>query len=125
MTEINQLYKCNICGNIVELVHEGADSLVCCGKPMELLKEKTSAEEGKEKHVPVIEKIDKGVKVTVGSVPHPMENEHYIEWIEILANGKTYRNFLKPGDVPEAEFCTDAKNIIARELCNMHGVWRS
>jgi len=124
MTELNQIYKCNVCGNIVEILHTGKGELVCCGKPMELLEEKTK-DEGMEKHVPVIEKTDNGIKVKIGSVPHPMETEHYIEWIEILADGKTYRKFLKPGDAPEAEFDIKAENIIARELCNIHGLWKA
>ena len=104
MTELNQVYKCNVCGNMVEVVHAGAGQLVCCNQPMELLKENTT-DAAQEKHVPVIEKTDKGVKVTVGSVPHPMEEAHHIEWIEIIADGVSYRKFLKPGDEPVAEFC--------------------
>ena len=125
MTKLKQVYKCNVCGNIVELLHEGADSLVCCGQPMELLKEQAKENEGKEKHVPVVEKTDAGVKVKVGSVPHPMEEKHYIEWIEILADEKVYRKHLNPSDTPEAEFCVDAKNIVARELCNVHKLWKN
>ena len=124
MTELNQIYKCNVCGNIVQMLHAGKGDLVCCNQPMELLTEKTE-DEGMEKHVPVIEKIDTGVKVKVGSIPHPMEETHYIEWIEILADGKSYRKFLKPGDAPEAEFNIKADNITARELCNIHGLWKS
>ncbi|MBN1941583.1 MAG: desulfoferrodoxin [Candidatus Diapherotrites archaeon] len=124
MTELNQVYRCNICGNIVALVHSGTDSLVCCGQPMELLKEQT-ADFKTEKHVPVITKTKAGVKVKVGSVPHPMEEKHYIEWIEILADGKSYRKFLEPGQPAEAEFCVEAKEIIAREYCNIHGLWKS
>lgn len=123
MTELNQIYKCAKCGNIAGVVHKGAGSLVCCGEPMELLVEKTQ-DEGYEKHVPVIEKTEKGVKVKIGSVPHPMEEAHYIEWIEVIADGKSYREFLKPGDQPEAEFCVEAENIIAREYCNLHGLWK-
>ena len=124
MTKLKQIYKCNICGNIVEVIHSGVGQLVCCGQPMELLTEKT-ADVGLEKHVPVIEKIGNKVKVKVGSVPHPMEQKHYIEWIEIIADGKTCRNFLKPGDKPEAEFEITAKKIEAREYCNIHGLWKS
>ena len=124
MTELKQIYKCNVCGNIVEVLHAGVGQLVCCGQPMELLTEKT-IDVGLEKHVPVIEKIGNKVKVKVGSVPHPMEQKHYIEWIEIIANGKTYRTFLKPGDKPEAEFEITAKKIKAREYCNIHGLWKS
>ncbi len=124
MTELRQIYRCNICGNIVEVLHAGRGQLVCCGQPMELLKEKTE-DVGLEKHVPVIEKTESGVKVKVGSVPHPMEEKHYIEWIEIIADGKVYRKFLKPGDQPEAEFCIKAEKIETREYCNIHGLWRT
>ena len=124
MTELNQIYKCAKCGNIVEVLHTGAGELVCCGEPMALQKENT-VDASPEKHVPVIEKTEKGFKVKVGSVPHPMEETHYIEWIEILADGKAYRKFLKPGDTPEAEFCVEAENVVAREYCNLHGLWRS
>ena len=124
MTELNQIYKCNVCGNIIEVVHASGGELVCCGKPMELLKENTT-DAAVEKHVPVIKKTDKGVKVEIGSVPHPMEKEHYIEWIEVIADGKSYKKFLKPGDKPEAEFCIDAKEVTAREYCNLHGLWKA
>lgn len=124
MTELRQIYKCNICGNIIEVIHTGVGQLVCCGQPMELLKEKT-VDIGLEKHVPVIEKVGNKVKVKVGSVPHPMEEKHYIEWIEIVANGKTCRKFLKPGEKPEAEFETTAERIEAREYCNVHGLWNT
>jgi superoxide reductase len=117
-----QVYKCAVCGNIVEVLHGGVGELVCCGKPMENLVAKT-ADEGREKHVPVIEKTDGGVKVKVGSVPHPMEAEHFIEWIEVIVDGKAYRQFLKPGDAPEAEFAVEADQITAREHCNKHGLW--
>jgi superoxide reductase len=119
-----QVYKCNICGNIVEVLHVGGGQLVCCGKPMELLQEKTQ-DVGLEKHVPVIEKTEKGIWVRVGSIPHPMEEKHYIEWIEIIADSKYCRKFLKPGDKPEAKFEVQAENITAREYCNIHGLWKS
>ena len=118
-----QIYKCAMCGNIVEVIHGGAGELVCCGQPMELLDEKT-ADATTEKHVPVIEKIDGGVKVKVGSISHPMEEKHYIEWIEIIADGKAYRQFLNPGDAPEAVFDITADVITAREYCNVHGLWK-
>lgn len=124
MTEQNQLYKCNICGNIVEILHAGVGGLVCCGQPMELLKEKTE-DEGQEKHVPVIEKTDSGIKVKVGSIPHPMEDNHHIEWIEVISDGKVYRKFLKPGEQPEAEFEIKSGNVQAREYCNVHGLWKA
>ena len=122
MAEKLQIYKCEICGNIVEVLHGGDGELVCCGQPMKNLAAKT-ADVGKEKHVPVIEKIAGGVKVKVGSVPHPMEEKHYIEWVEIVADGKAYRQFLKPGEAPEAIFRIEAKTITAREYCNVHGLW--
>jgi superoxide reductase len=124
MTELNQIYKCEKCGNIIEVLHTGAGELVCCGEPMKLQKENV-VDAAVEKHVPVIEKTEKSVKVKVGSVLHPMEEAHFIEWIEIIADGKSYRKFLRPGDVPEAEFCIEAENIIAREYCNLHGLWRN
>jgi len=124
MTQLKQVYKCNVCGNIVEVLHTGVGQLVCCGQPMELLKEKTE-EEGLEKHVPVIEKTETGVKVKIGSIPHPMEEKHYIEWVEIIVDGKYCRKFLKPGDKPEAEFEVKAEKIEAREYCNIHGLWKS
>lgn len=124
MTEMNQIYKCNICGNIVVLVHPGQGQLVCCGQPMELLKEKTK-EEGREKHLPVIEKTEKGIKVKVGSVPHPMEKEHHIEWIELIVNGKSYRQFLAPGDSAEVIFPFKGEKVVARQYCNLHGLWRA
>ncbi|MGD9009920.1 MAG: desulfoferrodoxin, partial [Desulfobacteraceae bacterium] len=97
---------------------------VCCGQPMACLKENT-VDAAKEKHVPVIEKIEGGVKVAVGSVAHPMEEKHYIEWIEIVADGKTYRQFLNPGDAPEAVFNVEAASVTAREYCNLHGHWKA
>ena len=124
MTELRQIYKCNICGNIVEILHAGVGQLVCCDQPMELLKEKTE-DVGQEKHVPVIEKTETGIKVKIGSIPHPMEENHYIEWIEIIADGKVCRRFLKPGDRPETEFEIKADKIQAREYCNIHGLWRT
>ena len=123
MTAILQVYKCSLCGNIVEVVHGGDGELVCCGEPMKLMKENT-VDAAKEKHVPVVEKVAGGYKVKVGSVPHPMEDKHYIEWIELVADGKVYRQFLKPGQAPEAVFTIDAKNVSAREYCNLHGLWK-
>ena len=123
MTERLEIYKCEACGNIVEVVHAGGGELVCCGEPMKLFKENT-VDAAKEKHVPVVEKIDGGYKVMVGSVAHPMEEKHYIEWIEMVADGKAYRQFLNPGDAPEAVFKVDADQVSAREYCNMHGLWK-
>jgi len=124
MIQEKQIYKCAICGNIVEVLYAGGGTLVCCGKPMELLVEKTE-DQGMEKHVPVIEKTEKGVKVKVGSVPHPMEENHYIQWIELIADRVILRKFLKPGDQPEAEFEVSGDNFEAREYCNLHGLWKS
>lgn len=119
-----EIYKCEHCGNIVEVIHAGGGQLVCCGEPMKLIVENT-VDASKEKHVPVVEKIEGGIKVTVGSVLHPMEEKHYIEWIELIADGKTYRQFLQPGEVPEAIFKIDASQITAREYCNIHGLWKA
>jgi superoxide reductase len=153
MAERLQVYKCNVCGNIVEVLHGGVGDLVCCGEPMELLKENT-VDAAKEKHVPVIEKTATGFKVKVGSVPHPMKPEHHIEWIELVADGAAYRQFLEPGGpsiptpsglgtalsstlrlrpegsqskggAPEAVFNLSAKEVSAREYCNLHGLWKS
>jgi len=124
MAERLEVYKCEACGNIVEVLTGGGGELVCCGEPMKLMVENT-VDAAKEKHVPVIEKVDGGVKVSVGSVAHPMEPEHYIEWIEIIVNGKAYRQFLKPGDAPEAVFKVEAQAVTAREYCNLHGLWKA
>jgi len=124
MTQRLQVYKCDVCGNIVEVLHEGVGELVCCGQPMRLLVENT-VDAAKEKHVPVVEKVAGGVKVKVGSVAHPMEEKHYIEWIEVVVDGRAYRQFLKPGDSPEATFQVEGDQIAAREYCNLHGLWKS
>jgi superoxide reductase len=144
MTERLQIYKCEICGNIVELLHEGKGILVCCGQPMKLLEGKTE-EQGKEKHLPVVEKTEKGVKVKVGSVPHPMEEKHYIEWVEVVTSNGMLRKFLKPADAPEfalqipsilgknqrffpsdkpeSEFEIKEEIVQVREYCSIHGLW--
>lgn len=124
MTEKLQVYKCELCGNIVEVLHAGGGELVCCGQPMRLMTENT-VDAAKEKHVPVIEKIAGGFKVKVGAVPHPMEEKHYIEWIELLADGRAYRQFLMPGAAPEASFAIEATEVSARAYCNLHGLWRA
>ena len=124
MTERLQVYKCEVCGNIVELLHAGPGELVCCGAPMKLYRENT-VDASLEKHVPVIEKIPGGFKVKVGSVAHPMEEKHYIEWIEVMADGKAYRQFLQPGQAPEAIFQIQAAEVTAREYCNLHGLWKA
>lgn len=118
-----EIYKCIACGNIVEVLHGGDGELFCCGQPMKRLQENTT-DAAKEKHVPVIEKIAGGYKVKVGSVAHPMEDKHYIEWIELLAGEKAYRKFLAPGQAPEAVFLVDAASVSAREHCNIHGLWK-
>ncbi len=117
------IYKCEHCGNIVEVLHSGAADIVCCGEPMKLYKENT-VDAAKEKHVPVIEKTADGFKVKVGEVAHPMEEKHYIEWIQIIADGKAYRQFLNPGEAPEAVFQISADQVTAREYCNIHGLWK-
>jgi superoxide reductase len=124
VTERLQIYKCEVCGNIVEILHEGKGELVCCNKPMTLLKENT-VDAALEKHVPVAETSAGIVKAKVGDVPHPMEEKHYIEWIEVISDGKAYRQFLKPGDAPEAEFQIGGDKIMVREYCNIHGLWKS
>jgi len=123
MAERLQVYKCNICGNIVEVLDGGKGELVCCGEPMKLMAENT-VDAAREKHVPVIEKVKGGYKVKVGSVAHPMEEKHYIEWIELLADGKAYRQFLRPGAAPEAIFNIEGDSVSAREYCNIHGLWK-
>ncbi|MCA1905863.1 MAG: desulfoferrodoxin [Desulfarculus sp.] len=124
MNQRLQVYKCELCGNIVEMLHASKGELVCCGQPMKLQEENT-VDAAKEKHVPVIEKIDGGYKVKVGSVPHPMEEKHYIQWIELVAGDKAYLEFLKPGQAPEAVFKIDAASVTAREYCNLHGHWKA
>ena len=123
MAERLQIYKCEVCGNIVEVLHEGQGELVCCGEPMKLFVENT-VDAAREKHVPVVEKSADAFKVKVGSVAHLMEEAHYIEWIEVIADGKAYRQFLKPGGSPEATFDVKAGKITAREYCNLHGLWK-
>jgi superoxide reductase len=125
MAKLREIYKCNVCGNIVEILHAGVGGLVCCGEPMNLMEEKTE-DSSVEKHVPYIEKTSNGVLIKVGqSQDHPMIDEHYIEWIQIIADGASYRKFLKPGDKPQAEFEIKADKIEAREYCNVHGLWKS
>ena len=115
MAKCLEIYKCNLCGNIVESVHTGGGSLSCCGEEMVLLAENT-VDAAKEKHVPVVEKVEGGYKVTVGSVAHPMEEKHYIEWIELIADGKAYRQFLNPGEVATTVVCVEAANVTVLEL---------
>ncbi|MFH1721785.1 MAG: desulfoferrodoxin [Candidatus Altiarchaeota archaeon] len=122
VSEQLQIYKCGICGNIVEVLHNGGGELVCCEQPMDLQGENTT-DAATEKHVPVIEETETGIKIKVGEVIHPMEEKHFIQWIQAISDGKTYRKFLKPGDTPEAEFKIPAKGVKAREYCNLHGLW--
>lgn len=122
--ELNQIYKCSVCGNIIEVVHVGGGELVCCGKPMNLLTENTT-DAATEKHVPVVEMTPDAVHVTVGEVEHPMEEKHYIEFIEVLTDGKVYRKFLHPGERPKATFEISATQVEVREYCNLHGLWKA
>ena len=125
INRLSQRLVCDACGNIVEMIHEGKGELVCCGAPMKLFKENT-VDAAKEKHVPVAVKTEHGLSVKVGDVPHPMENDHYIEWIEVIeSDGKAYRKFLKPGEAPEADFCCTSEGAAVREYCNKHGLWKS
>lgn len=124
MTELNQIYKCKVCGNIVAVEHASGGELACCGEPMQLLRENTE-DAALEKHVPVIEKTATGIKVKVGAVPHPMDADHYIEWVEVLADGKSYFHYLQPNDSSETEFQIVAESFTARIYCNLHGLWKS
>ena len=124
MAERMEVYKCDVCGNIVEVLHGGKGQLVCCNKPMKQMKENT-VDAALEKHVPVIEKAPNGFKVKVGSVPHPMEEKHYIEFVELIVDGKVYRQFLSPGQAPEAFFEIKGDKVTAREYCNLHGLWKA
>jgi len=123
-TERLQVYKCAKCGNIVEVIHASAGTLSCCNQPMNLMVE-GEVDAATEKHVPVVEKVDGGFKVTVGEVAHPMEAEHYIEWVELIADGRSYHHFFSPDDKPEAVFMIEADGVSAREYCNLHGLWKA
>lgn len=125
MGDQEKIYRCNVCGHIIEVVRAGVGQLVCCNQPMELLEEKGQEQEGNEKHVPVVEKTEAGYKIKVGSVPHPMEEKHHIEWIELHYGDKVCRRHLKPEDVPEMEVKTDLPDVLARAYCNVHGLWKS
>lgn len=126
MAEKMGIYKCGKCGNIVQVLHGEEPPVMCCGQPMDRLVENT-VDAAKEKHVPVIEKIQGGYSVKVGSVPHPMGNDHWIEWIELASEDNTFvqRQMLTPTDAPRAEFKTDAAKVVAREYCNLHGLWKA
>jgi len=122
MTKLFEVYKCEVCGNMTKVVHASGGTMVCCGTPMTLQQEKTT-DQGKEKHVPVVEKSAKGILVKLGSVPHPMEEKHYIEWIEVRTRTSVFIKALLPGDKPEAEFCVADTNVKVRAFCNVHGLW--
>lgn len=124
MAELYGVYKCNVCGNVVRVNLAGGGNLICCGQPMVLQRPKTE-EQGKEKHLPVLERTSEGVKVKVGEVPHPMEKDHYIVWLEVEVDGCCYQKFFKPGDDPSAEFLLkpEWKPKAVREYCNIHGFW--
>ncbi|CAM2058293.1 Desulfoferrodoxin [Desulfovibrionales bacterium] len=124
MTRQLEIYKCELCGNVIEILHAGSGELVCCGQPMIFLKENT-IDAAKEKHIPVFKKVVEGYTVSVGATLHIMETKHYIEWIEFIADGKTCRQSLKPGDTPVATFFIQASKIMARAYCNIHGVWKA
>ena len=124
MTEQNQVYKCSVCGNMTEVLHTGAGELVCCNIPMGLMTENTE-DAATEKHVPVVTKTDSSVSVKVGEVDHPMDGDHYIEWIEVVADGVSYKKFLKPGDKPEATFEIACDECVVRAYCNLHGLWKN
>lgn len=122
MTIKNQVYRCGVCGNMVEVLHVGGGTLVCCGQDMNL-QEANTVDVAQEKHVPVIEKTDNGYKIKVGEVAHPMTEEHFIKWIELIIDNEVMRVDLKPGDAPETVFVTSADKVTARAYCNLHGLW--
>jgi len=122
MAEKMGIYKCEICGNIVEVLHAGMGVLVCCGQNMTLLPEKVT-EQGNEKHLPVIEQNGNEYHIKVGEIQHPMLDEHHIEWIDAVTEKEVLRKFLKAGEVPEMVFSTKYKLIKVREHCNIHGLW--
>ncbi|RJP30726.1 MAG: desulfoferrodoxin [Actinobacteria bacterium] len=124
MAERLEVYKCEICGNIVEVLHGGKGTLVCCGEDMVLQVENT-VDAAVEKHVPVVEVLDDGVLVKVGEVAHPMQDDHYIEWVQIIIGDRCSRIFLAPGLAPEGKFTPPKEGITAREYCNLHGLWKS
>lgn len=124
MVSRNQVYRCNSCGNIVEVLEAGGGKLVCCGQPMELLVENT-VDAAREKHVPLAERTDDAIRVQVGSVPHPMQEEHLIQWIEVIADGEVCRKYLEPGQSPGAQFQMNPAEFVVREYCNLHGLWRA
>jgi len=124
MAERMEIYKCEICGNIVEVLHGGKGALVCCGEDM-ILQTENTVDAAVEKHVPVVEVLEGGVLVKVGETAHPMQDDHYIEWVQIIVGDRCSRIFLKPGMAPEGKFTPPREGITAREYCNLHGLWRS
>lgn len=122
MTKLHQIYRCPICGNVVEVLHTGVGQLVCCGQPMDLFESKTE-DVGFEKHIPVIEKTSTGITVKVGSIPHPMEEAHFIEWIEVISNDQVFKKFLQPNQPAQASFDLTSDNLQVRAYCNIHGLW--
>ena len=124
MTKLNEVYKCELCGNIVEVVHGAGGTLVCCGKNMNNIVENT-VDAAKEKHIPVIEKVEGGVLVKIGEVEHPMMDNHFIEWVEVQTTTKVYKKYFKPGEKPEALFMIDEEIVAVREYCNVHGLWKA
>lgn len=122
MTQKREIYRCSICGNMIEVTNAGGGTLVCCGKPMVRL-DGNEVDASLEKHVPVVEKTSNGYKVHVGSLPHPMTEEHYIQWIELITKKTVLRHELTPNDKAEARFLTDEEMVCAREYCNLHGLW--
>ncbi len=121
---LHEIYKCMVCGNIIEVNHVGGGELVCCNQPMNLQTENTE-DAATEKHVPVVEKVEDGIKVVVGEVEHPMDEVHYIEWIEIIVGDEVQKVFLKPGDKPEATFKGESDEVVVRAYCNLHGLWKA
>ncbi len=124
MVKLNNIYKCNVCGNVIQILHPGAEALVCCNQRMKKLIEQDANKALAEIHVPIIESMERGLQVTVSSVPHPMEQKHYIEWIELIADDRSYRKYLHLGAEPKISFCVKAKTISARTYCNIHGLWK-
>ncbi|MEI6563840.1 MAG: desulfoferrodoxin [bacterium] len=124
MTKRLEVYKCDLCGTLVEVLRSSEGTLACCGQPMKVMSENT-VDASKEKHIPVIERVPNGVKVTVGSILHPMEEKHFIEWIELIIGDEVLRKYLSPGMPPVAVFeGVTATNVVVREFCNLHGLWR-
>ncbi len=121
----SQIYKCEHCGIIAEILHAGSGALICCGEAMTLIEAKTSAQEVNEKHTPVKENASEGCIIKVGSIPHPMEEKHYIEWIEIKTKNGVFKKYLKAGDKPEIVCSCECEPILLRAYCNIHGLWEA